>query len=216
MKRRPVLPFSPDDVPPVRRRKPLPATRQNRSRFRKLYRDIMEELNLTDDGLRQELGQVAVQILDICNRFGGNLDAEECNCAAWLAYYEACASYPACADCCDWDSYLTVHLEAAIQSLRQQRNLRITMESPFSLNQTTGTSQTQAIQWLHLPQGDFTRGVDLRDYLSRLPRPERELAGRFVRADTDWEIRRDWLMPPELFYHLKWELRTDMQSYLEI
>ena len=67
-----------------------------------------------------------------------------------------------------------------------------------------------------LPQGDFTNGVALRDYLSRLEAKKQWLAKQYCNKETDEDILARTNMDRRDLALLKHELRKDMERYLTI
>ena len=147
---------------------------------------------------------------------GIRLDMGEFEGNAGLVYWEALGTYPAYEGCCGWDSYFAVQIQELIQEMSRQRSRQIRLESSLSLDQPCGEARRPAAEFVGLPQGDFTNGVALRDYLSRLEAKKQWLAKQYCNKETDEDILARTKMDRRDLALLKHELRKDMERYLTI
>lgn len=164
----------------------------------------------------QEIEQVNQLVQKLYRGSPHTLDKEEFTGAVWLAYWEARTTYHLFEGCCDWDAYLQTRLDETVETLRCERNRRMSIESRFSLNQPVGQSQKPAVDVLFPMHGDFTRGTDFWDYMERLGDAKYNMVRGFCRRDSDREIMAHLHLEPPEFYRLKKELQTDVQAYLYI
>lgn len=152
--------------------------------------------------------------------YGTNMDHEECRQEAWQALLEAQKSYYRVQGCCSFTVYAANQVRSALQSMRQRRNVRFTIESSFSLDkpasETSRASESMGARYIHRSIADCTNFVALKDYINQQGRQKSRILWHLYYQADAVEIMETEHLTPDEYQHLLQELRCSFELWQRI
>jgi len=113
------------------------------------------------------------------------MDEDERLSEGWQAFLSACNSYSQYEGCCEFETYATFRIQEHFDALRKKNNSELALFSPLSLNQKFPDGNEIGTYFLKC-SGDFTKGIDLWDFIGRLPENERFVVrGLYYKNDPE-------------------------------
>ena len=150
------------------------------------------------------------------DRYGRHMDREECTAEAWSVLLQARKTYSRFAGCCSFEAYVEIRMEQRMDQLRTERNERIAVESPVSLDMMYYDTNESMRDHIPRKTNDCSAGVALWDYARRLG-PEKYAVLRMIsQTYTKEEIMEARHISQEWYRILMEDIENDFREWLAI
>lgn len=151
---------------------------------------------------------------EICRRHRISTADPEFLAIGMQAFYQLYATRPTVSDARFWPCVYQAMERDLLREKRERGKIKYAL---LSLNEPLAPDRSATyLDVLRARQGDFSNGVVLRDYLTRLPRDQSDLAFRLMAQDTPEEAHAALGWDTTRLQTAMAQLRQAMEVYLAI